>query len=266
MNLSILPLKIIFYTFWLLYALFSIEIFAQNAPITSVGAVSTQGSTIRAAVTVTNFTNIGSCNLKLIYNPAIIDATAVTASSLPGGNLSSNLTVPGEISLGWFTSPAVTLPDNSPVFYLDFTRVAAGSSLLAWVDDGFSCHYSDGNYNNLNDIPQGSYYINGMIITLPGNGIEPYTACKNPLQLTSYPNPFTNHATFTFNTPERGRVTLDILNMLGESVASVANVEFNAGQHSLNFSPDQFKPGIYVAVLKLETNDKLLISTLNVLY
>jgi hypothetical protein len=146
---------------------------AQNAPVTTAGAVSTYGSTITVAITVTNFSNIGSCNLKLTYNPSIATATAVTAGSLPGGNLNSNLGVPGEIHLGWFAFPAVTLPDNSIIFYFDFTKVTTGTSPITWVDDGASCQYTDGNFNNLNDIPASAYYLNGSLSFLSANA--PFT-------------------------------------------------------------------------------------------
>jgi hypothetical protein len=265
MNLSMQHLKIIFLALWLLTCLFSSEIYAQNAPITSVGTISTSGSSITVPITVTNFTNIGSCNLKLTYNPAIVAAIAVTTSSLPGGNLSSNLAVPGEIYLGWFTSPAMTLPDNSAIFYVDFSRVAAGSSPLTWVDDGYSCQYTDGNYDSLNDTPQGDYYRSGFIITEQGNGFDIPPADKNPLKLVSYPNPFTDHTTFTFHVPEKGHVVLEIMNTLGETLETVADIDLNAGEHTFKLSPGHFGPGIYLAVLTLETNNKLLISMLKII-
>jgi hypothetical protein len=149
----------------LLLAIFpAIYSLAQNAPVSTAPVVTTLGNTVVAPITAINFSNIGSCNLKLTYNPAVATATMVTTGPLLGGNISTNLTIPGEISIGWYTFPANTLPNNSVIFNITFTRVASGVSPLAWFDDGYSCLWSDGNFNSLNDLPTSSYYLDGMVI------------------------------------------------------------------------------------------------------
>jgi len=62
-------------------------------------------------------------DLKLLYNSSIATATSVTIGAGMGGTLTTNLTVPGEIGLGWFTFPGVTLADGSVIFTINFTRV-----------------------------------------------------------------------------------------------------------------------------------------------
>ena len=70
-----------------LACLISIGIYAQNAPITTAGTIVSNGSTAIVPITATGFTNIGSCNLKLTYDPAIATPTAVTTGPLLGGSL-----------------------------------------------------------------------------------------------------------------------------------------------------------------------------------
>ena len=138
-------------------------IYSQNAPVTTAGAFVTNETAITIPVTATDFNNIGSCNLKLTYDAAIVTATSITTGPLLGGSLASNLTVPGVITLGWYTYPGVTLPDNTVIFNIDFSKVAPGVSALTWMDDGYSCIYYDGNFNPLNDLPTSAYYINGSV-------------------------------------------------------------------------------------------------------
>ncbi len=148
---------------WAIFYVIYASCYAQNAPVSTAGSVATFGATATIPITATNFTNIGSCSLKLTYNSSIAIATLVTTGPLLGGTLSSNLTVPGEIILGWFTSPGKTLPDNTVIFNIQFSKVASGVSPVAWIDDGYSCEYSDGNFNVLNDIPTSSYYFDGLL-------------------------------------------------------------------------------------------------------
>jgi PKD repeat protein len=90
-------------------------------------------------------------------------ATGVTPGSLLGGSLSVNITVPGTITLGWYTYPGKTIPDNTVIFNIAFTKVTCGTSAITWFDNGMSCVWFDGNFQPLNDIPTSTYYINGSI-------------------------------------------------------------------------------------------------------
>ena len=152
---------------WIITCIPAFNLSAQNAPITTVETRSTVGTSITLSITASGFNNIGSCNLKLFYDSTIATATAVTKGPLPGGNLSADFSVPGQISLGWYTYPGVTLPGNPLLFAISFTRIATGTSPVNWYDDGFSCVWYDGGFNKLNDLPTPSYYINGALSFLP---------------------------------------------------------------------------------------------------
>jgi hypothetical protein len=173
------------------------HIYAQNAPITTAGTKVSNGTSTTVPITAINFSNIGSCNLKLTYNPTIMAATSVTKGQGLGGQLSSNLTIPGVITLGWFTWPGVTLPNNSVIFNITFAKVTNGTSSLIWVDDGYSCAYADGNSVYLNDIPTSTYYINGSVtfqvtnapVTTASDIItNPNTNVNVPIKVTGFNN------------------------------------------------------------------------------
>ncbi|MCD4732027.1 MAG: hypothetical protein K8R74_15580 [Bacteroidales bacterium] len=156
-------MKKIILILWILAVLLIQNANAQNAPITTAGEIVSYGSTAIVPISIEDFSSIGSCNLKLLYNPAIIIATAVTKEPILPGTLSSNISEPGVISLGWFTWPGVTLPDNTVIFNIVFSQIAPGYSEISWDDDGYSCAWSDDNFEYLIDIPTDDFYIAGSI-------------------------------------------------------------------------------------------------------
>lgn len=135
----------------------------QNAPITTASEIISYGTTATVSISVENFTSVGSANLKLAYDPEILIATSVTKESILPGTLSTNISNPGIIILGWYTWPGVTLPDNTVIFNILFSQIAPGYSEISWVDDGYSCAWSDDGFNYLNDIPTIDYYKNGSV-------------------------------------------------------------------------------------------------------
>ncbi|KAF0199240.1 MAG: hypothetical protein FD170_3927 [Bacteroidetes bacterium] len=140
------------------------DICAQNAPVSIAGTIVSLETEVTVPVYAMNFNDISSCSLKLIYDPAIATVTSVTIGPDMGGMISTNLSTPGVVLLGWFTSSGINLPDSSVIFNLHTTKAGNGSSYLQWVDDGFSCNYSDGNFEILNDSPTEDYYLDGNLV------------------------------------------------------------------------------------------------------
>jgi hypothetical protein len=181
----------------LYFLLINIGIYAQNAPITTVGSYTGIETAVTIPITVINFNNIGSCNLKLTYDPSIALATDVTIGPLLGGTLASNINEPGVIVLGWYTWPGVSLPDNTVIFNIEFSQITSGYTDILWEDDGYSCQWSDGDFNVLNDIPTSTYYINGSInfqLDIAPHTIVPnITTCNDsvidiPVRVTGFNN------------------------------------------------------------------------------
>jgi hypothetical protein len=172
-------------------------LFAQNAPVSTTGVFVSYGASVTIPITAAGFNNIGSCNLKIVYNPAIVTCTSVAKGTLLVGSLASNLTVPGVITLGWYTYPGVTLPDNTVIFNISFSKTTFGTSAITWIDDGYSCIFYDGNWNPLNDLPASSYYKNGSVTFLSSNApatiapdivTTPGTIISVPVKVTGFNN------------------------------------------------------------------------------
>jgi hypothetical protein len=67
----------------------------------------------------------------------------------------------------------------------------------------------------------------------------------------NYPNPFNPSTTITFTLPQRGRVRLEIFNLLGEKVATVLDEVRAPGTHSVHWQPQNLPSGTYL--YRLET-------------
>jgi PKD repeat protein len=148
---------------------------ATNAPVSTIGNVATSGTTITVPITAINFTNIASGNLEIHYNASITTVTGVTTGPLLGGGLTVDLSIPGIISLGWYTFPGKTLVDGSVLFNIACSKVIAGISALTWNDVTNTCFWYNGNYNELNDSPTSTYYINGSV-TFSGPLVTDFSA------------------------------------------------------------------------------------------
>jgi len=76
------------------------------------------------------------------------------------------------------------------------------------------------------------------------------TATSAAIQLSAVPNPLKEQTTLSFTIPEAGQVTVDILDIMGRNVASLANKrQFHAGSHSLIWDTGYLESGVYLMVL-----------------
>ncbi|MBL1215264.1 MAG: T9SS type A sorting domain-containing protein [Ignavibacteriae bacterium] len=62
----------------------------------------------------------------------------------------------------------------------------------------------------------------------------------------NYPNPFNPSTKIRFHLPERNLVRLDIFNILGQKVRTLANTEFETGIHEITFDGKNLASGVYL--------------------
>jgi hypothetical protein len=65
------------------------------------------------------------------------------------------------------------------------------------------------------------------------------------ISFLNYPNPFTDKTFIEFDLPKSAKVTIDVLNILGQSVDTVVETRFQGGRHTVEWTPKDIPSGIY---------------------
>ena len=77
--------------------------------------------------------------------------------------------------------------------------------------------------------------------------VEQQTAVRVPSQyilFQNYPNPFNPSTTIRFGVPKRSRIRIEILNTLGQRIATLMNEERDAGDYEINWQANAAS-GVY---------------------
>jgi flagellar hook assembly protein FlgD len=61
----------------------------------------------------------------------------------------------------------------------------------------------------------------------------------------NFPNPFNPTTTVSFSLPEKARVRVEVYNLLGQNVATLADADFTAGNHSITWDATGTPSGLY---------------------
>ncbi len=116
--------------------------------------------------------------------------------------------------------------------------------------------------------PQGAYDRDSMLVH-----VEPYTALTDAVKLLpknlvleqNFPNPFNATTNIRFALPEKQRIKIEIFNVQGQKVCTLADQVFTAGFHSIkwdgrNWEGKSLPSGLYL--YRLHTRDRVLICKL----
>ncbi|MCX6305181.1 MAG: hypothetical protein NT040_09440 [Bacteroidetes bacterium] len=93
---------------------------------------------------------------------------------------------------------------------------------------------------------------------------NPVYFAPEPALLQNFPNPFSQHTTLRFSLPLPAHVTLKIFSIQGQLIEEVANKDFEAGIHSLQWNRETEKPGFYMLQMdagEIVKTKKLVITT-----
>ncbi len=81
------------------------------------------------------------------------------------------------------------------------------------------------------------------------------------LDLTNFPNPFSERTTIRYTVPIKGSVTLEIHTLLGALVRTLTDPDDYEGVHTLFFDRNGLAPGLYLYTVKLTTGDDKIVQT-----
>src|ERR1700733_14714782 len=92
--------------------------------------------------------------------------------------------------------------------------------------------------------------LQGFWYTLPAapqGAVTPVGAATGFALEQNYPNPFSSSTTVNFSIPERTKVTIRVINLLGEQVgAAIVDDMKDAGTYSIPFNADDLPSGTYI--------------------
>lgn len=104
--------------------------------------------------------------------------------------------------------------------------------------------------SNVDAAPQGMGGEAVNICTITSNkDIEDY---PNEYELgQNYPNPFNPNTQINYSLPESGLVTINVINAIGQKVATLVNETKSAGRYQLNFDASTLSSGVYFYTLSV---------------
>jgi hypothetical protein len=162
-----------------------------------------------------------------------------------------------ELRIGWYSRDELSLKAGDKMLTL---RV----KLISSLDQGETIRFTlvGDQLNELADamdevIPDAMLNIDRIGSTLvinPGSGPQTFN-------FTNYPNPFTGTTTLAYSLPANGTVTIELRNMLGVlDKVILDNVLQTSGDYKLLLNASDLSDGVYIATLKLITDDGLIMT------
>ena len=146
-------------------------------------------------------------------------------------------------------------PDGTGIDYFAYSGETAGGKRgtdFVHVGSAFDGIYVD-NHSSTGgwDGPAGIFFVgqdsvNGIIST--ALAVEEDAAAFAVAQ--NSPNPFNPTTTINFSTVEAGNVSIDVFNVAGQKVDTIANEFMNSGSHSVVWDASGFSAGIYFYTVK----------------
>ena len=136
-----------------------------------------------------------------------------------------------------------------------------------WDENGVIVSYPAIAYETTTDV-QGGFITSGPInqFTIVAQQVNKYgklgeiiTSVNQenteivPLEITlfqNYPNPFNSSTIIKYSVPLEGQVTIELYNVIGELIKTLADGFYSTGIHTVNLSSDDLPSGIYLYKMK----------------
>ena len=157
-----------------------------------------------------------------------------------------------DIILNWTTATEL----NNQGFEIEHSLDNENFTRIGFVP-GFGTTTEMKSYSfRISDVEAGVQYYRLKQIDFDGtstiyNSVEVTGPVPNTFVLNqNHPNPFNPSTTISFSLPVESNVTIKLFNMLGQEVAQIANSDFQAGNHNLEFNAKELSSGAYIYTLE----------------
>jgi len=191
-------------------------------------------------------------NVTGVINPVACNAAFVTYtdSSLFNGVIVINNSTGNNLTYFWDFGDGNTSTQQYPTYV--YTTAGPFNLCLTVSDANGMCSstYCDSIGSNGIVFKGGGFTIN---VQAPvATGIETQIELVSDINL--YPNPVKNNLTISLNLTETSNVELFVTDMLGNTVAVIANQEMYSGNNQLNWKTNNAPNGIYLLNIRTENS------------
>jgi hypothetical protein len=178
--------------------------------------------------------------------------------SVKGVYLGSDRTVPvqfatygDEIRISWYSLNPMLVNAGETLLTLNVRTIgnATDEEIRFNLDPSALNELADNSYQVIRNA---SLQIGVIKSTSLPNGGKPL---MGELTLTSYPNPFTNSTNFAYTLPDKGKVVLEVRDLLGRMVKEQVVQSQIAGNHVITMDANSMTSGLYYATIRLISDD-----------
>jgi enterochelin esterase-like enzyme len=107
--------------------------------------------------------------------------------------------------------------------------------------------YTGGHNNQINNrFPIALSFLDSVMTTLTAIKDSKISSLSSFMLSQNYPNPFNPSTTIQFDLPKTTEVSLKVLNILGEEVATLVSDRLSAGSYSYNWDASDLASGVYL--------------------
>ena len=240
------------------------------------------------------WTNAYAAQAFIIFNPANTTPATTGADAYEGAKYAAcfnSVPAAGAYNNDWLITPMLNLGDEAAVTFMvksftsdyglerfivhvstgsvdpaDFTAISADAYQEAPID-WTEISYELTDYANqsiriaIQCVSQDAFFLMMDDFTVTGlatavdNDDNYQPGMNNTALLGNYPNPFNPETTISFNLKSSEHVSLDIFNVKGQKVTTIANGQFNQGTHNIvwngmDASNSKIASGIYFYKLR----------------
>jgi len=177
------------------------------------------------------------------------------------GALSFGLLAPDGTGLGYFAFAGETAGWKKGSLFIDGNTAYDG--LYCDNNQAGGTHYQEGGWQE-NEYTSGVYFIGHDSITgviTSAVGVDEAAPAAFSVAQNS-PNPFNPTTTISLNLVVSGTVSVEIFNIAGQKVATIADRYMSAGSHSVIWDASGFSAGVYFYTVKAGSFSKTMKMTL----